>query len=271
MSSGSAVSIRKLHKSFPQNDGSQLQVLRDINLDVDENNFVALIGYSGCGKTTLLRMICGFEKIDKGCVLIDGKEYVKPTKNVLMIFQDFNQLLPWRTVLGNIVSPLLTTKIMKNKKEARECAFDYLEEVELSKFATSFPHQLSGGMKQRAVVARSLALQPRVLLMDEPFAALDNITRNSLQILTRRVCEKHGVTALIVTHSVEEAVIMTNKIVVMSTNPGCIIKIFDNDNLNRQDEKARAAISGEIIKLLDENKPKKIGEKDAVFARESES
>ena len=253
----SVVSIRELHKSFPQNNGSQLQVLKDINLDVEENCFVSLIGYSGCGKTTLLRMVCGFEKMDNGYVYIDNKEYIKPTKNVLMLFQDFNQLLPWRTVIENIVFPLLATKIAKNRKEAKERAFAYLEEVGLSNFAKSFPHQLSGGMKQRTTVARALALQPRVLLMDEPFAALDDITRKSCQILTRRVCENHGITALIVTHSVKEAVIMSDKIVVMGTNPGHIIKIFDNENRQNQDENARTAITSEIDELLNKNKPKK--------------
>jgi len=248
------VSIQNLYKSFIMNDGSKLDVLEDINLNVNQNELVGLIGYSGCGKTTLLRTICGFEKPDAGHILIDGKNHVLPQKNVLMLFQDFNQLLPWKTVLGNVIHPLLATKTVVTKEEAKKRALKRLNDVGLSEFINSYPHQLSGGMKQRTTVARALALQPRVLLMDEPFAALDNITRHSLQLLTRHVCEKYGVTAIFVTHSVEEAVIMADRIIVMRENPGRIEKTFENSNRQSQDEEARATLSAEILALLDKNR-----------------
>ena len=237
------------------NGRGSLHVLDNIDFHVYQNEFVGLIGCSGCGKTTLLRTICGFEKPDNGYVLVDGENHIKPSKNVIMLFQDFNQLLPWKTVIKNVMYPLLATNTVRKKEEAKKHALKRLQDVGLSNFANSYPHQLSGGMKQRVAVARALALQPRVLLMDEPFAALDNITRRQLQILTRRVCDKYGVTVIFVTHSVEEAVIMADRIVMMGSNPGRIEKVFENPNRATQDEAARGILSAEIMRLLDDNRP----------------
>ncbi|MDR1688162.1 MAG: ABC transporter ATP-binding protein [Clostridiales bacterium] len=223
------VSVQNINKSFRQNENNMLEVLRDITLEISSNEIVALIGHSGCGKTTLLRIICGFEKQDSGLVLLDGEKHTIPSKNALMLFQNFNQLLPWKTVLGNIVHPLLATKIVPIKDEAKKRALKLILDVGLNGFEKSYPHQLSGGMKQRVAVARALALQPRILLMDEPFAALDNITRGVLQKLTRHVCEKYGIAALLVTHSVEEASVMADKVVVMGKNPGYIKAVLNND------------------------------------------
>lgn len=220
MSEIPAVSVQNLSKSFPQNSGGLLCVLENVSFNIESNEIVSIVGHSGCGKTTLLQIICGFQNADEGCVMIDGVKHLRPVKDTLMIFQDFNQLLPWKTVLNNVAHPLTATKILKSKKEARGRAQKRIEDVGLGGFEHSYPHQLSGGMKQRAAVARALALQPRVLLMDEPFAALDNITRETLQVLTRRVCEKYGITVILVTHSVEEAVIMSDRVIVMDKNPG---------------------------------------------------
>jgi NitT/TauT family transport system ATP-binding protein len=244
------VSVQNICKSFKQNDGSALTVLEDVSFNIGQNETVAVIGHSGCGKTTLLRVICGFERAGSGFVLLDGERHEEPGKDALMLFQDFNQLLPWKTVLGNVMHPLLATKAVKSKQDAQKRAQKRISDVGLTGFENSYPHQLSGGMKQRAAVARALALQPRVLLMDEPFAALDNITRAALQVLTRRVCDKYGIAALLVTHSVEEAAVMADRIVVMDKNPGRIKTILENDVKDQPPEGRVGFVSG-ALKLLE--------------------
>ena len=242
--------MQDVHKTFVRAEDGNVNVLRGINLDIEQGEFVGLIGYSGCGKTTLLRIVCGFEAAEDGIILIDGLKHEKPNRNVLMLFQDFNQLFPWKTVLGNVVHPLISTGFIKNKKDAKNRAIKRITDVGLSGFENSYPHELSGGMKQRAAVARALALQPRVLLMDEPFAALDNITRRTLQELTRRVCDKYGITVFFVTHSVEEAVILADRIAVMNRR-GTIEKVFENpDRLDINPEK-RIKLVTEITNILD--------------------
>ena len=249
MSELPVVSVQNVSKSFLQNGGKSLEVLRNISFCVGQNEIIALVGHSGCGKTTLLRIICGFEQADEGMVLLDGEKRTKPDKNALMLFQDFNQLLPWKTLLGNVMHPLVATKTIRSRQDARKHAMKRIADVGLSGFERSYPHQLSGGMKQRAAVARGLALQPRVLLMDEPFASLDNITRGTLQILTRRVCEKYGISAVLVTHSVEEAVVMADRIIVMDRNPGRIKAILDNEVKDAPPER-RAKFVADTLELL---------------------
>ena len=243
------VSVQNISKSFRQNDGRLLEVLCDVSFDVGQNEIVAVIGHSGCGKTTLLRIACSFEPPDNGFVLLDGVKCVKPCKDMLMLFQGFNQLLPWKTVLGNVVHPLVATKSVRSRQDAKKHAQKRIRDVGLESFEQSYPHQLSGGMKQRAAVARALALQPRVMLMDEPFASLDNITRGALQVLTRRVCEKYGISALLVTHSVEEAVVMADRIIVMDKNPGRVKAILTNAAKDAPPEQ-RAEFTAEALRLL---------------------
>jgi len=251
MSDLPVVSIQNLSKSFRQNNGESLKVLHDISFSVEQNEIIAIVGHSGCGKTTLLRIVCGFEKPDEGYILLDGNKHEKPNKNALMLFQDFNQLLPWKTLLGNVIHPLTTTKSVKLRQDAKKFALKRIADVGLAGFERSYPHQLSGGMKQRAAVARALALQPRVLLMDEPFASLDNITRGTLQSLTRRVCEKYGISAILVTHSVEEAVLMADRVIVMDRNPGRIKADLKNDKKDAPVER-RLAFVAETLHTLSE-------------------
>lgn len=243
------VSVQNVSKSLRQNGGGSLTVLHDVSFNLQQNEIIAVIGHSGCGKTTLLRIICGFTQADEGYILLDGENHIKPNKNALMMFQDFNQLMPWKTVLGNIMHPLIATKTIPKKQGAKIHALKRIADVGLTGFEHGYPHQLSGGMKQRAAVARALAMQPRVLLMDEPFASLDNITRCTLQTLTRRVCGKYGISAVLVTHSVEEAVVMADKIIVMSKNPGRIKTILDNTEKDSTPERSAAFIK-EILELL---------------------
>jgi len=255
-----AISVQDIGKTFPRNNEESLIVLSSVSFDVAQGEFVGLIGPSGCGKTTLLRIICGFEKPDGGIVLIDGLPQDKPHRNALMLFQDFNQLFPWKTVLQNINHPLMATGFIKNKNKAKANALKRIEDVGLTGFENSYPHELSGGMKQRAAFARALALKPRVLSLDEPFASLDSITRRTLQELTRRVCEKYGVTVFFVTHSVEEAVIMADRIIVMKANPGQIERVFKNPCRESKDEAKRADFAREIQARLLEGVHENYGE-----------
>lgn len=223
-----------IHKSFVSN-GVKLDVLKGVSLSVKPHEFICLLGYSGCGKSTLLRVISQLERQDIGNILLNGKEYNQPTKDIMFLFQDFNQLFPWLTVKRNIMFPLLKTGICSSKREAGEKAEELLKNVGLSDFMNIYPHQLSGGMKQRAAVARALLLEPKVLLMDEPFAALDASTRSHLQALTKQVCSEHGVTVIFVTHNIEEAVLMGTRIVIMSSSSGNIDRIIENTHENESE------------------------------------
>jgi NitT/TauT family transport system ATP-binding protein len=240
------LSVQGICKRF-----SELEVLRDINFDLGEYETVAIIGNSGCGKTTLLNIVCAFAKADDGLVLIDGALHDCPTKDALMLFQSFDQLQPWRTVLGNVMYPLMATGEKKRRIEAKSLALKRIADVGLTDFTNVYPHTLSGGMKQRAAVARALALAPRVLLMDEPFASLDDITRGTLQLLTRRVCEKYGISVLLVTHSVEEAVVMSDKIIVMNKNPGRVKAVVSPPD---REQSALAECAEFLKKLLKDDK-----------------
>lgn len=249
MSDLPVISVQELRASFRQNDGRRLAVLDGISFDIRQNETVAVIGHSGCGKTTLLRAICGFTPVDSGYVFLDGQPHTRPDRNMLMLFQDFNQLLPWKTVLGNVVHPLLATGAAATREEAGKRAMRRIADVGMAGFEKSYPHQLSGGMKQRVAVARALALQPRVMLLDEPFASLDSITRSTLQVLTGRVCDKYGISALLVTHSVEEAVCMADRILVMDRTAGKIRAMLENPVKDAPPEQ-RVGFIAEILAIL---------------------
>lgn len=180
MENNKILQIQCLNKEF-EIGGEKKQVLRNLTMDAMEGEFICFLGYSGCGKTTLLRILAGFESATGGEILLDGKRRDRPGKDILLVSQDFNQLLPWKTVLNNVVHPLLAAHKVENRKEAEQISKELLEAVGLLDFQNVYPHCLSGGMKQRVAVIRSLALRPRVLLMDEPFAALDAVTRRALQ------------------------------------------------------------------------------------------
>lgn len=241
--------LTHINKSFPNNQEERV-VLEDINLSVKEDEIVCLLGYSGCGKTTLLRIMCGFETMDQGQIKLYNEVYSQPTKDVLMLFQDFHQLLPWKTVLENIVHPIRTTNIEKDKQKAKEIAKDILKEVGLYEFKDMYPSQISGGMKQRVAVARALVLKPKVLLLDEPFASLDHFNRVKLQKLTREVCKQHHITAICVTHDIEEAMAMADRIVVMSANPGHVKRIMSNDIVEDLMCETRVKLYNEIMRDL---------------------
>jgi NitT/TauT family transport system ATP-binding protein len=213
--------ITKLYRR----DGTTMPVLEDFSLSVADLEFLVLLGPSGCGKSTLLRIIDGIEPCDGGQVIIDGKDVTGTTgAGRGMVFQSF-ELFPWRTVLANVAFGLEVAGV--GSKERTDVARHYIELVDLSAFESAYPHQLSGGMQQRVGIARALAIDPAVLLMDEPYGALDVQTRELLQDELLNIWEKQRKTVIFVTHSIEEALYLADRIVVMSPRPARIERIID--------------------------------------------
>lgn len=214
--------IQNISKTFTE-DKNRIHVLNNINLSVSDDEFICLVGPSGCGKSTLLRIISGLETADSGEILFHGQPLTEPTPKISMVFQLFG-LLPWKTALENIEVPL---EVLGIKKEDRiRTAKEYLRMVELGSFENTYPHDLSGGMKQRVGIARALALHPEVLLMDEPFSSLDELTAKTLRELVLDIWRDPALptnTFIMVSHNVEEAVYMADRVVVMSPRPGRIV------------------------------------------------
>ncbi|MGA2914174.1 MAG: ABC transporter ATP-binding protein [Methanoregula sp.] len=215
--------IRDLNQSFPRDDGSRLVVLDHLSFEVQDKEFVCILGSSGCGKTTLLRLIAGLDEAQAGSIILDGEEIRGPNPKVGMVFQEYS-LFPWRTVIDNIAFGLEMKGM--GKEERYRIAEKYLDLVNLSQFRTSYPSELSGGMRQRVAVTRALALDPVLLLMDEPFGALDAQTRNMLQKELLEIWEKTKKTIIFITHSVDEAVFLADRIIVLTPRPGRICQIF---------------------------------------------
>ncbi|MBO7748043.1 ABC transporter ATP-binding protein [Paenibacillus sp. MWE-103] len=203
---------------------SRFEALAPIDLTVGANAFVTIVGPSGCGKSTLLRIVAGLDEPTDGSVLLDGEEVVGPGAERGMVFQGYT-LFPWLTVRENIeYGPKLKGV---STLERRAISSHYLKVIKLESFANAYPKQLSGGMKQRVAIARALANRPKVLLMDEPFGALDAQTKLEMQELLLEVWEKEKTTVLFITHDIEEAVFLSQRIVVMGAHPGRILKTFD--------------------------------------------
>ena len=212
-------------------------ILKDISFSIDKSELVAVLGPSGCGKTTLLKIAAGFLEAEQGTVYKDGTEISGVGADRIMVFQEFRQLFPWKTVLDNVIFALQAKEIAENYSEREEIARHYLKRVELNEVFSHYPHQLSGGMKQRVALARTLAADPEIMLMDEPFGSLDSQTRSRLQKLLLDIWQEDQKTILFVTHDIEEAILLADRIVIMDKNPGCIKKIVDN-NLSRPRDKA---------------------------------
>ena len=208
--------IKDVNKGFTVN-GNHVSVLEDINIDIKEGEFVVIVGHSGCGKSTLLKIIAGLETADTGSLTIDGNEIKKPGTDRGMIFQE-HRLFPWMTIAKNVQLGL--GKLPKAEKE--KLTDHYLSLVKLSDFKNAYPSQLSGGMSQRAAIARALITQPEILLLDEPFGALDALTKIELQQEILKIRNECKNTMIMVTHDIEEAVFLADRIVVMSSRPGRI-------------------------------------------------
>lgn len=216
------IEVNNLFKSFKQKNEDFI-ALQNISLEVEKGEFICLLGPSGCGKSTLLNIVAGFEKPDSGTVTIDGQEVKAPSAKYVTIFQNYG-LLHWRTVLKNVELGL--EPIEKSSIVRRKVAQKYIELVGLEKFEKAHPNQLSGGMQQRVAIARALAVNPEILFMDEPFGALDAMTRLKMQNDIYKIVKDQKKTVIFVTHDIEEAVYLADRIVIMTPNPGEIKSII---------------------------------------------
>lgn len=208
--------IENLSKSFTVNNEA-VNVLQNINLEIKEGEFISIVGHSGCGKSTLLKIIAGLVDFNAGVVTLGGKEIKEPGTDRGMVFQE-HRLLPWLTIKDNVAFGLYNI----SKSEKKKVVAEHIDLVGLEGFEKAYPHQLSGGMAQRAAIARSLVNRPKVLLLDEPFGALDALTRIQMQKEILRIWEKERTTMILVTHDIDEAIFLGDRVVVMSSRPGTI-------------------------------------------------
>ncbi|GAB7543226.1 ABC transporter ATP-binding protein [Cupriavidus sp. CuC1] len=222
MARAGTLNIAHLRKQY-EVKGEPLPVLEDITLSIAPGEFVSIVGASGCGKSTLLRLVVGLEEDYKGEILLDGKRVVGTSLDRGIVFQE-HRLFPWLTVEQNIRMALLNANLTETDK--RRTVREHIELVGLAGFETAFPHQLSGGMSQRVAIARALVTRPEILLLDEPFGALDALTRAYLQQELHRIWQAEGITMILVTHDVEEAIYLGDRVVVMEPRPGRIRRIL---------------------------------------------
>ena len=228
-----------------------VHVLNQISYQIENGRFVSIVGPSGCGKTTLLRIIAGLEKSSAGKVLLDGRELVQGSEEIGLVFQEY-ALFPWRTTLQNIeIGPEIKGV---DKAKRRSTAMEYIKMFNLSGFENRYPRELSGGMKQRVAIARTLIMNPRVVLMDEPFGSLDSQTRNGLQEFLLGIWERRRDTILFVTHNVDEAVFLSDQIIVLSKRPARIFKTFEVGLQRPRDRTGYECneIRREVLKVLSE-------------------
>lgn len=215
--------VNNLNKKFMSSHG-EVVALKDINFETYKREFVCVIGPSGCGKSTLIRILAGLETPTSGEVLLDGKAVDGPSQERGMVFQSYT-LFPWLTIKKNVMFGLEMAG--HSKASSEEQAFQWIDLVGLSKFANAYPHQLSGGMKQRVAIARALANQPRILLMDEPFGALDAQTRAKMQSYLHEIWKNIDVTILFITHDLDEAIYLADRILVLKANPGEVHEMIE--------------------------------------------
>ncbi|MDG5789680.1 ABC transporter ATP-binding protein [Evansella sp. AB-P1] len=253
------VHIKNVEKTFNNKEKNEsFTVFDDISLTVESGEFVSLLGPSGCGKSTLLNIVAGLDDASNGEVYVGDKKVTKPGSDRGVVFQEA-ALMPWLTALENVAFAL--RKKMK-KTEAKEHAKKYLKLVHLSKFMNSYPHELSGGMKQRVAIARALAMDPKILLMDEPFGALDEQTRTMLHKEVQFIWEETKKTIIFVTHNIRESILLSDRIVLMGTRPGGIRKIYPVDlprpripsspEFAKMEEDIMEILGGEIEKVMRE-------------------
>jgi NitT/TauT family transport system ATP-binding protein len=244
---GARIDIRNVSHRFALR-GDVLPVLDDISLTIEPGEFVALLGASGCGKSTLLRLVAGLDAPERGSIHADGERVAGPDPSRVVVFQD-PTLFPWRTVRDNVA---LGPQARRAKREASERIDDALALVGLSAFANAFPHQLSGGMAQRAALARALVNDPQLLLLDEPLGKLDSLTRIRMQGELVRLWQAQGFSVLFVTHDVEEALVVANRVIVLSERPARIVAQVRNDAAypRHRDDPALVSLRREVLALL---------------------
>ena len=219
------IQVRHVSKEYVSS-GKKMKAVDDVSFDIRDEEFICIVGPSGCGKSTLLRMIAGLEPVSGGEILVGDKKVTAPSPRIGFVFQEYT-LFPWRTVQKNVEFGLELKKIAPAERE--RIASRYVDMVGLSRFKDSYPHQLSGGRRQRTAIARTLAVDPEVLLMDEPFGALDAQTRNILQEQLLDIWHREKKKVLFVTHNVDEAVFLADKVIVFTARPGRIKEIVDID------------------------------------------
>lgn len=220
-----AINLKAVTKTFHTKKGD-VQALGEVNATFDNGEFICVVGPSGCGKSTLLRIVSGLTPASSGEVSVFGRDVTGPYEDVGMVFQA-PVLLKWRSILDNVLFPIDILKLPR--KRYRDRAMELLDLVGLSKFADSYPRQLSGGMQQRASIARALIHDPKLLMMDEPFGALDQITREQMNMELARIWQETGKTTVLITHSVEEAVFLADRVIVMAPRPSRVAAIVDID------------------------------------------
>ena len=248
MAHAATLEIKALNKQY-QVRGESLSVLEDISLSIKPGEFVSIVGSSGCGKSTLLKLIIGLEDEYQGELLLDGNRLVGTSLERGIVFQE-HRLFPWLTVEQNIGIGLLNNTKLSDEEKHKSIQ-EHIELVGLKDFTKAYPYQLSGGMSQRVAIARALVNRPEVLLLDEPFGALDAFTRAYLQQELQRIWEKEGITMILVTHDVEEAVYLGDRVVVMQPRPGRIKRIVDVP-LPRERNRASAAFAAIKEEVLNE-------------------
>jgi NitT/TauT family transport system ATP-binding protein len=220
------IRIQGLSKTFDQGRSGAVLALRDIHCSIREGSFVSVVGPSGCGKSTLLRIIAGLLDYSEGSVMLDGQPITGTRRDVGMVFQS-SILLPWRSILENVMLPAEVLGL--DMKAARIRALELLRMVRLEGFEHKLPRQLSGGMQQRASIARALLHDPKILLMDEPFGALDAMTRERMNLELQRIWSESGKTVILITHSIPEAVFLGDTVLVMTPRPGSLARVLEVD------------------------------------------
>lgn len=243
----SILEARKLQKVFDPKSARQLMAIENLSLSVEANEFVCIVGPSGCGKSTLLRIFAGLETPSGGEALMKGRPIAGPGRERGMVFQEYS-LMPWRSVEENVWLGLEFSG--RSVSDCRAIARRYIQLVKLEGFEKAFPHELSGGMRQRVAIARALANDPEVLLMDEPFGALDSYTRIVLQKELLKIWQANRKTVLFVTHSVDEAVFLADRIVVMSARPSRIV-LEERPNIPHPRTRDNSAYGRTVKKILD--------------------
>ncbi|MBP5198253.1 MAG: ABC transporter ATP-binding protein [Lachnospiraceae bacterium] len=241
------IKANKVEKYYRSNDGELVHALKDVTLEIKDGEFVAIVGPSGCGKSTFLEIVAGLLPLDGGEVYLDDEKITDTDRNIGVVFQDAS-LFPWRTIKKNIAFGMEIAKVPKEEQEKR--LKHYIELMNLRGFENKFPSQLSGGMKQRAGIARTLVMDPKVILMDEPFSAVDHLTRCTLQDELLKLREKEKKTILFVTHDINEAVYLADRVILLSPRPSVIQEeyVIKADYPRNRDDEYLAHVASKIMK-----------------------
>ena len=248
MQAGCALTLDSVRKTYIATSSGEVVALRNVSLDVAAGEFLTVVGPSGCGKSTFLQIAAGLMRPTSGTIALDGKPVSEPPDGLVYLFQQYTRsLLPWRTVVSN-VEFAIEGKDKRSASTRRAFCMRFLEMVGLDKFADHYPWQLSGGMQQRVAIARALAAEPQVLLLDEPFSSVDALTRGELHELILGLWEKAGFTVVLVTHDVDEAVLLSDRIAILSARPSSIMEVI-HSGLPRPRDKVQTPESPRFLEI----------------------